>query len=47
MRQDPGSEMANRRGDRLQQLHCTLDRRGFDCEIPEVVATGFPGNTRT
>jgi hypothetical protein len=36
---------ANRRGD-WPPLHCTLDRRRFDCEIPEVVATGFPGNTR-
>jgi hypothetical protein len=27
MRQDPGSEMANRLGDWLQPLHCTLDRR--------------------
>jgi hypothetical protein len=24
-----------------------LDRRRFDCEVPEVVATGFPRNTRT
>jgi hypothetical protein len=30
MRQDPESEMANRHGDWLQQLHCTLDRRRFD-----------------
>jgi hypothetical protein len=39
--------MANRRGDWLQRLHCALDRRRFDCEIPELVATGLPGNTRT
>jgi hypothetical protein len=39
--------MADRRCDRVQPLHCTLDRRRFDCEIPEVVTTGLPGNTRT
>jgi hypothetical protein len=39
--------MANRRGDWLQPLQCMLDRRRFDCEIPEVAATGFPGNIRT
>jgi len=34
MRQDPGSEMANRRGDWLQPLHCTLDRGRFDILVP-------------
>ena len=28
------SEMANRRGDWLQRLHCTLDRRRFDFLVP-------------
>jgi hypothetical protein len=26
--------MANRRGDWLQRLHCTLDRRRFDILVP-------------
>jgi hypothetical protein len=42
----PGSERANRRGDWLQQFTARSPPSSA-CEIPEVLATGFPGNTRT